>query len=132
MIAKWKLAEVHANYPMALDEANHRLLVGCRSPARLLVLDTEIGQTVATLECGGDCDDVFYDAAMRRVYASCGSGVISVLAQRGPDQYERMADIPTVGGARTSLFVPEWHRLYLAVPAGIGRTAELRVYEARP
>src|SRR5262249_48794484 len=36
-IAKWPVTSALRNYPMALDEKNHRLLIGCRSPARLLV-----------------------------------------------------------------------------------------------
>jgi hypothetical protein len=50
VVAKWRLTEAHSNFPMALDEANHRLFVGCRSPARLLVLDTTSGKTTTQVE----------------------------------------------------------------------------------
>src|SRR5439155_153655 len=40
VIDEWKLAGAESNYPAALDEKNHRLFVGCRKPAKLLVLDT--------------------------------------------------------------------------------------------
>jgi Transposase DDE domain group 1 len=43
----------------------------------------------------------------------------------------RLAHMATAAGARTSLFVPEQSRLYLAVPHRGGQKAEVRVYEAR-
>ena len=46
VIATWPMEKFQANFPMALDEANHRLFVGCRKPARLVVLDTTTGKPV--------------------------------------------------------------------------------------
>jgi YVTN family beta-propeller protein len=127
--AKWPLHEARGNFPMALDEADHRLFLGCRNPAKLLVLDTESGKTVAALDCVADTDDVFYDADAKQIYVSGGAGSISVITQTNPDQYRLKATIPTAPGARTSFFVPETHLLYLAVPhRGIQR-AEIRVYK---
>ncbi len=55
------------NFPMAFDEADVRIFVGCRLPARLLVLDSASGKTVASLDTVGTTDDLFYDAAKHRV-----------------------------------------------------------------
>jgi DNA-binding beta-propeller fold protein YncE len=128
VVAKWALGEAKANFPMALDEGNHRLMVGCRQPARLVVLDTESGKAVATLPCAGDTDDVFYDAGRRRVYVSGGAGEVSVIAQKSADQYEAVGVVKTAAGARTSYFVAETGRLYVAVPRRGGQRAEVRVY----
>ena len=68
-------------------------------------LRNRTGKREASLETCRDADDVFVDARRRRVYVSCGEGVIDVFAQAGGG-YERIARIPTVAGARTSLFVP--------------------------
>src|SRR5262249_37924379 len=62
VVAQWPLTRATANYPMALDESHHRLFIGCRRPARILVLDTGSGKSITELECAGDTDDVFYDA----------------------------------------------------------------------
>ncbi|HEX8897918.1 MAG TPA: hypothetical protein VF751_04415, partial [Chthoniobacterales bacterium] len=35
----WKTGGASANFPMALDEANHRLFIACRNPAKLVVLN---------------------------------------------------------------------------------------------
>ncbi len=131
VIATWS-AGAEANFPMALDEAHHRLLVVTRRPARLVVLDTESGKAVASEPAVGDADDLFYDAAHKRAYISGGEGFIDIFDQVGPDRYRRAVRVPTAGGARTSFFVPELNRLYLAVPHRGNQKAEIRIYEAQP
>jgi DNA-binding beta-propeller fold protein YncE len=131
VIATWPL-EAAANFPMALDEADHRLLVVTRRPARLVVLDTESGKQVASHPAVGDADDLFYDSALKRVYISGGEGFIDIFDQRGPDNYQPVGRIPTASGARTSFFAPELNRLYLAVPHRGNQKAEIRVYEPQP
>jgi Uncharacterized conserved protein len=74
VVATWKTDLVFGNFPMALDEANHRLFVGCRIPSKLIVLNTESGDVVAKIDIAGDPDDVFYDSKRHRIYAICGAG----------------------------------------------------------
>jgi DNA-binding beta-propeller fold protein YncE len=132
VIAEWPLAAARGNFPMALDEANHRLFVGCREPASLLVYDTRTGKLVTEVGIPGDVDDIFYDRSRRRLYLSCGAGFLAVLRQVDADRYEDAGRIPTAAGARTCLFVPEKDRLYLAVPQRGGEEAEIRIYEPAP
>src|SRR5215467_12830513 len=128
----WPTAGATANFPMAFDETHHRLFVGFRKPARLIVFDTESGKVVANLESPGDADDIFYDSARQRIYISGGDGFVAIIQQQDADHYKTLAKIPTASGARTSLFVPELSRLYLAVPHRGAQRAEIRVYEALP
>ena len=130
-LAKWQLTSASSNYPMALDEVNHRLLIGCRSPARLLVIDAETGKQTASVEIVGDTDDLFYDAARKRVYVIGGQGFVDVFDQKSADQYDRLAHIATAAGARTGLFVPDWGKLFVAVPHRGEQRAEVLVYEAK-
>jgi hypothetical protein len=53
LIAKWAIGSRSANYPMALDDANKRLFVGCRLPSRLVVLDTDSAKGVEREEAFG-------------------------------------------------------------------------------
>ena len=130
VIATWPLVGANANYPMALDEANHRMFVGCRRPARVLVYDTTTGKQAGSFDVVGDTDDLFYDAARQRLYVSGGDGFVDVF-EAGPGRVNRLTHLATAGGARTSLFVPEQNRLYLAVPHRGAQPAEVRIYEAR-
>jgi hypothetical protein len=85
--------------------------------------------TTSTDTCG-DSDDVFFDEKRKHIYVSCGEGSIDVF-DRGP-ALSRVARIPTSPGARTSLFVPELDRLYLAVRAGSTSGAAVEVYRPNP
>ena len=126
--ATWPMADFKANFPMALDEGDHRLFVGCRNPARLVVLDTEAGKRVANIGISGDIDDLFYYAAGRSLYASCGEGFIDVIAQKDINRYERVERIVTAPGARTAYLSPELKEFYLAVSERGRQKAEIRVF----
>jgi hypothetical protein len=129
--AKWPMTDIKANFPMALDEADHRLFVGCRNPPRLVAFDTESGKRVADIGISGDIDDLFYDAAVHCLYASCGEGFIDVIAQNDMGRYERIERIPTSPGARTAYLSPELNEFYLAVPERGAQKAEIRVFAAK-
>ena len=116
-----------SNFPMAVDVDEHRLLVAFRSPAKLMVFATRTGKLEGSFDLCRDADDVFVDPQRRRLYVSCGEGVIDVLAQTS-DGYERVARIPTVAGARTSLFAIATVRLYLGVRATAAEPAAIWVF----
>lgn len=120
-----------SNFPMAVDDETHRVLVVFRSPGRLSAYGSRDGKPISSVETCGDADDVFVDAKRHRAYVSCGEGVVDVFADR-EGHYERIARIPTASGARTSLFVPELDRLYVAVRAGSGEPAAIWVFRPTP
>lgn len=131
VVGSWTPDDARSNFPMALDEAEGRLFVVCRSPAVLLVLDTASGRVVQKLPTVGDSDDVFYDAALKRIYCSGGQGAIVVYQEQDRDHYSRVAEINTSPGARTSLFVPELNRLFVAVREQGGQTADVKVFRTK-
>jgi DNA-binding beta-propeller fold protein YncE len=119
-------------HPVALDDANHRVFVGCRKEPMLVVLDTETGREVATVAIPADVDDVYYDARRKRLYVSCGEGSLVVIEQQDADHYKEVERVPTAKGAATCYFAPEAGRLYLAVPRQEGKDGpEVRVYQVK-
>ena len=132
VVATWKLGGAEDNFPMALDEADHRLFVVCRTPAELVVLDTNSGKVITKIPSVEHADDVWYDAANKRIYVSGGQGFITVVAQGDADHYRRMAEFKTAEGGRTSLLAPELGKLFLGVWGQNGRSEELRVYDVNP
>jgi YVTN family beta-propeller protein len=124
--ANWTMTGAGANFPMAIDEANSQVVVVFRNPAKLRAYSTDTGKVTNELDICGDSDDVFVDAKRKRLYVSCGAGFIDVIDAAGA--YKRLARIPTVAGARTSLFVPESDRFFLAVRAAAGEAAAIWVY----
>ena len=114
-VASWPV-ENDSNFPMALDRASKHVLIASRNPARLAVFSTQDGSSVKATDLCGDADDMFVDAKRRRVYVSCGEGFLDIFDMRD-GAYSRLARIATVAGARTSLFVPELDRLFIAARA---------------
>jgi len=127
-VTEWPLRTGKANYPMALDEADHRVFVVTRKPAQLVVLDSESGAMVGSVPCVNDADDLYYDAGRKRIYVPGGEGFISVIQQTDPDHYRLLAKILTTVGARTGLWYEKRDRFYLAVPASSKQAAALWVY----
>lgn len=130
-IGKWPTADRGANFPMALDYVRRQILVIFRAPAELGVFSITDGKPVATNETCGDSDDLFIDAKRARVYVSCGAGFLDVLETKNAT-YRRIARIPTISGARTSLFVPEMDRLLVAVRASSGEPAAIWIFRPMP
>jgi hypothetical protein len=115
-LTKWELNGAKANFPMVLDEADHRLFVITRAPPLVVVLNTDTGKEVARVRVKASSDDAYFDAALKRIYVICGEGYLSVIQQSDPDHYALLENIPTIPGARTGGM--SGTNLYVGVPAG--------------
>ncbi len=134
-ITAWP-AGVQTNVALALDESRHRLFDGVRDPATLIVLDTESGKQVSRVEGVSGIDDLWYDAAHKRVYASGGRGFevgfVYAYQEKDADHYELMGKVPTAPGAGTSFWSPELNRVYVAAPSNDKEEAAILVFEPQP
>lgn len=131
-VASWRVPGFHANFPMALDTQGTVIATVFRSPPQLVLLDAKSGAATLDLEVCSDADDVFFDTKRPRIYVSCGEGVVDVL-QRGLTRYDRLSTVETASGARTSLFVPELDRLFVAARAGFfGLASDAAILVFRP
>jgi len=129
IIKTWRVTEAQRTVSLTLDAAHGRLFVGARTPARVIVYDTTSLNKVADFPTVGLMDGMFFDAARKRLYVSGGEGFVDVFQQQDADHYAPLGRIPTRPIARTSLFVPELNRYYVAVPRKDNESAEIRVYE---
>ena len=130
-ITRWPMS-FESNFPMALDEPDHRLMVATRTPPKMAVFDTGSGDLVAALPTVQDSDDLYYDATRKRVYVPGGEGYISVFQQDDADHYKLLARVQTAIGARTAGYFGKgrkgFDRFYLAVPARADHSAEVWIY----
>ncbi len=124
--ARWPLRE-GGNFPLALDRANHRIVVVSRNPPLLIGIAAD-GSISAKADTCSDSDDLFVDEKRNRLYVSCGEGFIDVFETQ-PASFRRLERIPTVSGARTSLFVPELDVLLLAARATATEAAAIWIFK---
>ena len=130
-LATWALPNAKSNFPMAIDKANNRVLVVSRQPAELIAFAADDGAIVARLKTCGDADDVFVDEKRQRIYVTCGEGFIDIL-QAEAHGYRRLGRTPTAPGTRTSLFIPDFDRLFVAVRATPSEPAAIWIFRPLP
>jgi DNA-binding beta-propeller fold protein YncE len=127
LIASWPITLAKTNVAMAHDDANHRLFIACRSGG-IVVLDTQTGKELSVLPITKGVDDLVFDPASNRLYASC-DGDVSVYQQNSADSYKLLGKVPTGPLARTALLVPQLNRYFVAVPQHGTANAEIMVFE---
>jgi DNA-binding beta-propeller fold protein YncE len=140
-IATWPVTGTMQSYALALDESHHRLFNTSRNPPLLIVHDSETGKQITQLESVQGIDDVWYDAALKRIYASGGrgpggdafvDGFVAVYQQKDADDYQLIAKVPTRTGACTSIWVAGLNRYYVSAPGTEKQEAAILVFEPQP
>ncbi|MDB5394254.1 MAG: hypothetical protein JWM91_1760 [Rhodospirillales bacterium] len=131
-VASWKVPDARSNFPMAVVDDGAAIASVFRSPSRLVMFRAASGEVAATVPTCGDADDVFFDGKRHRLYVSCGDGAVDVLSWDGKAT-TKLSGTATQSGARTSLFVPQLDRLFVASRAGwMGGSAAILVLRPSP
>lgn len=131
--ALWTVPGLRANFPMALDAGGTTIATVFRHPPTLVLIDAATGAATARLSTCGDADDVFVDPKRQRICVSCGAGAVDIFERDKAGSYTRSARVVTSSGARTSLFVPQLDRLFVAARAGSpGGDAAIIVFRPLP
>ena len=132
LIASWPVTMGKFNVAMALDEASHRLFVGCRG-GQIVVFDTRTGKELQALSIPKGIDDLIFDAAHKRLYATCGSGngAIAVYQETDPDHYKSLGEVPSAPGGKNEVLVPQLGRLYITIPPQAAMPGQVYVYQVQ-
>ncbi len=120
ILGRWRNLRGADNYSLAIDPKGPLLATIFRNPPLMVLYDRNKGEVLGTSPACRDADGVFFDPNHQRIYASCGSGEISVFTiQDGqPGGYFAAPPVASLPGARTGLFVPDRDRLFIVAPAG--------------
>jgi DNA-binding beta-propeller fold protein YncE len=130
LITSWPITMGQKNTSLALDETNHRLFVGCRSGS-LVVLDTTTGKELMALPMTKGVDDMVFDSATKRIYASCGDGpgFVDIYEENDANEITALAKIPSGPMGKTSLLSNTLHRYFIAVPHHGDTNAAVLVFD---
>jgi len=122
----WKLAGVKGNTPLAYDATDDMILVGSRTPAKLIALSGG-GKEIAAIASDAGADDLFFEPKTGHAYLITGSGFVDVYTVARDGRLEALAKTHTAAGAKTGLLVPGQDLLYVGVP-GVNASSEIDVY----
>jgi DNA-binding beta-propeller fold protein YncE len=112
-VTTWKLAGCDGPTGLAFDAQNHLLFSACDGV--MAVVDSQSGRSVASFPIGQRVDGNGFDPVTRLVFASSGTGVMTVAHQDAPDKYTVVQTVQTQASGRTMWLDPVSHRVY--VPA---------------
>jgi YVTN family beta-propeller protein len=107
---RWPLTPCERPASMAIDRANHRLFIGCRSKV-MAVVNSDTGNVIVTLPIGDHVDASAFDPATGLIFNSTGEGSIDVFHQDSPDKYSAVQRIPTHAGSKTMALDSKTHEL---------------------
>ena len=122
---RWPLAPCERPSSMAIDRAQHRLFIGCRSNV-MAVVNSDTGSVIVTLPIGDHVDASAFDAATGLVFNSTGEGTIDVFHQDSPNQYTAVQRIPTHAGSKTMALNSKTHELL--VPSNGSGTFQILLF----
>jgi DNA-binding beta-propeller fold protein YncE len=110
---RWPTTPCASPSSMAMDRANRRLFVGCRSKV-MAVLDADTGKVVSTLPIGDHVDATAFDPEIKLIFNSNGEGTITVIREDSADKYSIVETVKTAPRAKTMALDPKTHRLFLS------------------
>ena len=123
IVAAWSTAGGPQPHVAGLDPVHHRLFMGSRlggghnvEPGKLVVMDTDTGKVVQTLDAVGGGDELFFDAPSQRIYFSGSTGTLDVFHEDDPNHFRLLGQVPTGAIAKSGIWIPELKRYYAAVP----------------
>ena len=108
---------------MEVDAAAKRLFVSCRSTPKtkpvLVVLNTETGATVWSVEIGDGTDSLIYDAPTKRIFSANGVNAnLTVAEMTTPDSFKIVETLSTVNGAKVLAMDHANQKLYTLMAEG--------------
>jgi len=123
IVAEWSTAGGPQPHVAGLDAEHHRLFMGSRlggghniDPGKLVIMDTDTGKVIETLDAVGGGDEIFYDAPTKRTYFSGSTGSLDVFHEDHPNHFVPLGQVPTGAIAKSGIWIPELKRYYATVP----------------
>jgi len=113
IVERWPTAPCSSPSSMAIDRANRRLFLGCRSKV-MAVMDADSGKIITTLPIGDHVDATAFDEELKLIFNSNGEGTITVIRQDSPERYSVVQTVKTLPRAKTMALDTKTHKLFLS------------------
>jgi len=98
---------------LAFDVKNHILFAACRSPASMVILNSDTGKILATLPLGVGSDGATFNPATMEAFSSQGDGTLTVIKENSPTSFAVEQTVQTMVGAKTLTLDPKTGHIIL-------------------
>jgi DNA-binding beta-propeller fold protein YncE len=113
VLHRWPLAPGVGPSGLAIDQKNRRLFSVCDNQ-KLIVMDADTGNVIATPDVGAGTDASLFDPDTANAFASAGgSATLTVVHEDAPDKFHVVDNVQTQSGARTMALDPKTHNVLL-------------------
>jgi DNA-binding beta-propeller fold protein YncE len=109
----WPLSPCESPSGLAINQDGTRLFAVCDNKL-MAVVDARNGKVVATPAIGDGPDAAGYDANAKLAFSSNGDGTLTVIQDKGSDQYPVVETVTTEKGARTMTIDEKTGNIYLS------------------
>jgi len=113
VVANWPIAPGTGATGLAIDQALHRLIVGCGN-SKMVMMDSTNGKVVASVDCGQGVDAAAFDPGTHLGFVSGGGSGTVTVAKVEADKLTVVQTLTTERGARTMTVDTKTHRIYLS------------------
>ena len=110
VVSRWPVKPGGHPVGMSIDPSGHRLFIGCRNPAKLIIMDTASGKVEGDLPIGTGVDATAFGNG--EAFASTGDGALTVAADQG-GKFDVVQTVKTAAGARTMGLDTAAHKIFL-------------------
>ena len=109
----WPIKGCEEPSGLAIDVGAGQLFAVCDNHV-MAMIEAATGRVLGTVAIGAGPDGAGYDPGTRLAFASCGEGLLTVIAQAGFRRAPRWRrSLPTQPGARTMTLDERTHRIFL-------------------
>jgi YVTN family beta-propeller protein len=113
VIANWPIEPGTGASGLAIDLADHRLIIACAN-SKMVMMDSTNGKVVSTIDCGEGVDAAAYDPETHLGFVSAGGSGTVTVAKVTADKLDPIQTLTTERGARTMTVDTKTHKIYLS------------------
>jgi DNA-binding beta-propeller fold protein YncE len=131
VVGRYPVGGCEHNHGMALDPGARRAFLLCGGNRTFTVFDLDAHKSIAHFPLPAGADVVKFDPGLRRAYAACSSGAITVVQEDTPDRFRKLEDFPVQPSVHSLAVDPVTHWVYAPEESENGKpVARMIVHEA--
>lgn len=132
VIAKYSVGKHHGNHGLTLDMQHRLAFLSCEDDNYLTVFNLNSHKPIAYLKMAESPDVIKFDPGLKRIYAACYSGAISVFYEQDSVHFIKLEDFPVQYKVHSIAVDIVTHKVYAPeqVENGI-LVSKIKVYDAQ-